>query len=88
MNDMRGIEFDVNGGGVHFVPPLQGGGELFMDIYLGLGAERLTPGCHMTGFQPLRVGGSISDSVGLKAPNVIAWAEGPGNPSRQTSQAL
>jgi hypothetical protein len=54
MNDMRGIEFDVNGGGVHFVPPLQGGGELFMDIYLGLGAERLTPGYHITGFQPLR----------------------------------
>ena len=34
-----------------FVPPLQGG-KVCSAHDLGLGAVRLTPGCHIAGFQP------------------------------------
>jgi hypothetical protein len=49
MNVMRGIQWTCVG--ARFVPPLQGG-EVCSAHDLGLGAVRLTPGCHIAGFQP------------------------------------
>jgi len=47
-----------------FVPPLQGGGVCSAHD-LGLGAARLTPGCHIAGFQPaLEFGESQQASAG------------------------
>jgi hypothetical protein len=49
---MRGIEIHVGNRGVRFAPPLQGGKNMILDFYLGLRAERFTPGYHIAGFQP------------------------------------
>jgi len=49
MNVRRAIEWTCVG--ARFVPPLQGG-EVCSAHDLGLGAARLTPGCHIAGFQP------------------------------------
>jgi hypothetical protein len=49
---MRGIDFDVRNRRGLIVSPLQGYGNLILDVYLGLRAGRSTPGYHIAGFQP------------------------------------
>lgn len=80
------------------VSPLQG-----WDCFLDTLTRGFTPGYHMSGFQPaekseLQTLGSnnlfenftfqFADSIGLKARDVIAQAEGLGKSSHKIHQAL
>ncbi len=47
---MRGTDRDLLARGL--VPPFQGGSHISWFVFLGLGAVRLSPGYHITGFQP------------------------------------
>ncbi len=61
-------------------PALQARGDCFVVPLPGT-PLRVRPGFNVTGIQP----GNLS---GLKARNLIAQAEGPGNPPPQISPAL